>query len=104
LATSFGHPDRAADAADYSIRLDPNYPAWQAYDFPYAYFSAGRYADTLRILDRLPKDRYIFYSRLLHAASYAALGQAEQAEAAKQEALKHFPDFDREPHENSRLE
>jgi hypothetical protein len=41
---------------------------------------------------------------LLRAASYAALGQAEQAEAAKQEALKHFPDFDREPHENSRLE
>src|SRR5215471_12097679 len=52
-ATSFGHPERAADAADHAIRLDPNYPSWQAYDFSYAYFSAGRYEDTLRILDRL---------------------------------------------------
>jgi TolB-like protein/class 3 adenylate cyclase len=92
-ATTFGHPERAADAADHAIRLDPNYNFWQAYDFSYAYFSAGRHEDTLRILDRLPKDKYIFYSWVLRAASYAALGQPEKARLAAADALAHYPDL-----------
>lgn len=92
-ATSFGHPDRAAEAADHAIRLDPSYPMWQSYDFSYAYFSADRYEDTLRILDRLPKDNYIFYSWVLRAASYAAIGELEKAKLAVADALFHHPDL-----------
>ncbi len=92
-AVSFGHPERAAEAADRAIRLNPSYPPGQAPSFSYAYFSVGRYEDTLRILDRLPKDNYLFYSWVLRAASYAALGHAAEAKSALTDALAHFPDL-----------
>jgi TolB-like protein/class 3 adenylate cyclase/cytochrome c-type biogenesis protein CcmH/NrfG len=92
-ATSFGHPERAAEAADRAIRLNPGYQIWQAYDFSYAYFSAGRYKDALKVLDRLPRDRYIFYSWVLRATSLAALGRSEEAKAAVADTMALFPDL-----------
>ena len=74
-ASAFGHPERGAEAADRAIRLNPNYPVWQAW-FSYAYFCVGRFEDALRVLERLPKDNYLFYSWVLRAASYAALGRS----------------------------
>jgi pentatricopeptide repeat protein len=48
--------------ADHAIRLDPNYQVWQAWNFSTAYFNAGRFEDALRILERLSKDNYNYYS------------------------------------------
>ncbi len=92
-SVTFGHPERGAEAADHAIRLNPSYPPFQAYSFSYAYFSAGRYEDTLRVLERLPKDNYLLFSWVLRAASYAALGRAPEAKAALSDALAHFPDL-----------
>jgi TolB-like protein len=52
-ASTFGHSERGAEAADHAIRLDPNYQVWQAWSFSAAYFAAGRFEDALRILERL---------------------------------------------------
>ena len=92
-APTFGHPERGAEAADHAIRLNPNYQVFEAVSFSYAYFAAGRYEDTLRVLERLPKDNYLFYSWVLRAASYAALGRAAEAKAALSDALAHHPDL-----------
>jgi TolB-like protein/class 3 adenylate cyclase len=93
LAASFGHPERGAEAADHAIRLNPNYQVWQAWMFSYAYFAASRFEDALPILERLPKDKYIYYSWVLRAASYAALGKSVEAKAAMSDALQHFSDL-----------
>ena len=61
-ASSFGHPEQGAEMADHAIRLNPNYQVWQAWNFSWAYFAVGRFEDTLRILERLPKDNYLVYS------------------------------------------
>ena len=92
-AGTFGHPELGAEAVDHAIRLNPNYPFWQAYNFGPAYFMAGRFEDALRILERLPKDKYLFWSWVFRAASYAALGRSAEAKAATSDALQHFPDL-----------
>jgi tetratricopeptide (TPR) repeat protein len=92
-AADFGHPERGAQAADHAIRLNPNYQPLAAWNFSYAYFTAGRFEDALRILERLSKDNYNFYSRVYRAASYAALGRTAEAKAATSDALQHFPDL-----------
>ena len=61
--------------------------------FSYAYFAASRFEDALPILERLPKDKYIYYSWVLRAASYAALGKSVEAKAAMSDALQHFSDL-----------
>jgi TolB-like protein/class 3 adenylate cyclase len=91
--SGFGHPEHGAEMADHAIRLNPNYQAWQAWNFSTAYFNAGRFEDALRILERLSKDNYNFYSWIYRAASYAALGRAAEAKAATSDALQHFPDL-----------
>jgi tetratricopeptide (TPR) repeat protein len=93
VAPSFDHPERGAEAADHAIRLNPNYQVWQAWSFSYAYFCARRFEDTLRVLERLPKDDYGPWSWFQRAASYAALGQSAKARAAVSDALAHVPDF-----------
>jgi TolB-like protein/class 3 adenylate cyclase len=91
--SGFGHPEHGAEMADHAIRLNPNYQAWQAWNFSTAYYNAGRFEDALRILERLSKDNYNFYSWVYRAASYAALGRAAEAKAATSDALQHFPDL-----------
>ena len=59
--------------ADHAIRLNPNYQPLAAWNFSYAYFTAGRFEDALRILERLPKDNDNFYSWVYCAASHAAI-------------------------------
>jgi TolB-like protein len=92
-ARGFGHPGRAAEAADGAIRLNPNYQTWWAWNFQYAYFIDGRYEDALRILERLPVENYVVGSWVFRAASYAALGRTEAAKDAVADALKHHPDL-----------
>ena len=91
-ASGFGRPERGAEAADRAIRLNPNYQIWQGFQFSWAYFSTGRYEDSLRILERLPKDKYALFSWVVRAAGYAALGRSAEAKAAFSDAFTHFPD------------
>jgi tetratricopeptide (TPR) repeat protein len=92
-AVSLGHPERGAEAADHAIRLNPNYGTEDAWGFLYAYFHAGRFEDALRILDRLPKDKYLEGSWAVRASSYVTLGKSAEAKVAVSEALEHFPDL-----------
>jgi TolB-like protein/class 3 adenylate cyclase len=92
-AVTFGHPERGAEAADQAIRLNPNYRVEDAWGFLYAYFHAGRVEDALRILDRLPKDKYLEGSWAVRASSYVTLGKLAEAKAAVSDALAHFPDL-----------
>jgi TolB-like protein/class 3 adenylate cyclase len=92
-AVTFGHPERGAEAADHAIRLNPNYRVDEAWGFLYAYFHAGRFEDALRILDRLPKDKYLEGSWAVRASSYVTLGKSAEATAAVSDALAHFPDL-----------
>ena len=47
----------------------------------------------MRILERLPKDKYQILSWVLRAASHAALGRMVEAKAAVADALQHYPDL-----------
>ena len=92
-ASAFGRVEQAAQAADRAIRLNPNYQVWQGFQFSWAYFSVGRFEDALRILERLPKEKYQPSSWVMLAASYAALGREPQAKATVAETLTRNPDL-----------
>jgi TolB-like protein/Tfp pilus assembly protein PilF len=92
-ASTFGEPERGAEAADRAIRLNPSYAPWAANPFRYAYFMAGRYADALRVTERQPPENLTRGGLVLRAATYAALGRTDQAQAAVAEALKRYPDL-----------
>ena len=91
FASAYGRVERGAEAADRAIRLNPNYQVWQGFQFAWAYFGAGRYEDALRILERLPKDKFQESAWVLLAASYAALGREPQAKAAAANTLARSP-------------
>ena len=79
--STFGHPERGAEAADRAIRLNPNYLLWQAWNFSAAYFGAGQFEDALRILERLPKDNYQLL--LLGQSSPRAMPRSAEFREAK---------------------
>jgi tetratricopeptide (TPR) repeat protein len=79
--------------ADHAIRLNPNYHVWQGFQFSWAYFGVGRYEDALRILERLPKEKYQPFTWVMLAASYAALGRETQAKATVADTLAKNPDL-----------
>lgn len=93
FASAFGRVERGAEAADRAIRLNPNYQVWQGFQFSWAYFSVGRFEDALRILERLPKEKYQPFTWVTLAASYAALGREPQAKGAVADTLARNPDL-----------
>ena len=54
---------------------------------------AGRYEDAARMLERVPPENYTRSRWIFRAASYAALGRAEEAQAIVKQALDRFPDL-----------
>jgi TolB-like protein/Tfp pilus assembly protein PilF len=92
-ASSFGEPERGAAAADQAIRLNPNYPSWASALFAYAYFMAGRDQDALHTLDGQSPDSYTREGWIIRAATLAATDQSDEARAALEEALEHYPDL-----------
>jgi TolB-like protein/class 3 adenylate cyclase/Tfp pilus assembly protein PilF len=92
-AGTLGHPKLGADAADRAIRLDPNYHVGTANRFRSAYFSAERYEDALRMVERQPPESRTMGGWTQRAASYAALGRSEEARAAVAAALERHPDL-----------
>ena len=76
---------------DRAIRLNPTVPPWAAGPLRSAYFFAGRYEDAARLVERKPAETRSKNDLVARAASYGALGRAEQARAALGEALTRFP-------------
>ncbi|MBL8906453.1 MAG: adenylate/guanylate cyclase domain-containing protein [Rhizobiales bacterium] len=99
-ASTFGEPERGAELADQAIRMNPNYPPAQSGSFYYAYFMAGRYQDALRILDKQPLENGDKYDLIMRAATLAALGEREKANAAAKDALARYPDLTAEGYAN----
>jgi TolB-like protein/class 3 adenylate cyclase/Tfp pilus assembly protein PilF len=95
-ASNFGRPEDGAAAADRLVRLDPSYPAWAAGGISYAYLMAGRFADALRALSRIPEAARSRNHLVGEAVAHAALGHAGEAEAAVKRALTRFPDISAE--------
>jgi TolB-like protein/class 3 adenylate cyclase len=89
--STFGKPERGAEAADRAIRLNPRYLPWQAKPFSPAYFMAGRYEDALRMMERLSPDQWTRFVFVRKAAVLAALGRVEEAKVVVADALKRFP-------------
>jgi class 3 adenylate cyclase/TolB-like protein len=92
-ASTFGEAERGAILADRAIRLNPSYRPWAAGFLRYAYFMAGRYKDALQAMDRQSPDNYSKHAWIQRAASFAALGQTEEARATLGETLKRYPDL-----------
>jgi len=90
-AHHFGKPEAAVEAAERAMRLNPNAPSWWFTNFSRAYFSAGRYEDALRMLDRVPRETYKRNDLTYRAAALGGLGRAEEARAAVAETLTRFP-------------
>jgi TolB-like protein/class 3 adenylate cyclase len=97
-AGTFGHPERGAEAADRAIRLNPNYGVGTANRFRNAYYSAGRYEDALRIVERQPPESRTKGGWVQRAASYAGLGRIDEARRATQEALARHPNLSIQGH------
>jgi TolB-like protein/Tfp pilus assembly protein PilF len=98
--STLGDPERGAELADQAIRLNPDYPTAMTGSFAFAYFMAGRYEDALRIIDKQPAESRSRNMWAIRAATYAALGEREKAEAATREALEHHPQLTAEGYAN----
>jgi tetratricopeptide (TPR) repeat protein len=92
-AARFDEAERGAQMVDKVIRLDPNYPMWATGFYTPAYFMAGRYEDSLKMLERKTPDNYDKWSWVVRSSSLAALGRTDEARASVKETLKQYPDL-----------
>lgn len=93
FASNFGEAGRGAEMADRARRLDPEFPAWKAKFYSYAYFVAGRYEDALDMVDRLETSAYSPFTWAIHAGALAALGRDGEARAWVARALEARPGY-----------
>ncbi|NEK34658.1 adenylate/guanylate cyclase domain-containing protein [Rhizobium leguminosarum] len=91
-AARFGEPERGAQMVDKVMRLDPNYPMWASNFFAPAYFMAGRYEDSVKMLERMTPDNYQRWTWVVRSSSLAALGRIDEAHASAMETLKQHPE------------
>jgi tetratricopeptide (TPR) repeat protein len=92
-ASSFGAPEKGAEAAEKLIRLNPDYPIWATDGISYAFFMAGRYDDGLQVFVKRPEEAMNAQQFILKAGSLAAVGRAAEAKAMVTRALARFPDI-----------
>ena len=89
-----GRGEEALDLVQQAMRLNPHYPAFYLHFLSNAYWSLGRYEETIaaekRLLARTP-DQLVAYINL--AFSYSMLGQEAEARAAAAEVLRLNPAF-----------
>ena len=92
-ASTFGQPERGAEAADRALRLNPNAMGWAYGLFSYGYFMAGRYDDAVRAIEHRPVDSMSRAGLVIRAAIYATASRGDQAQRAAAEALARYPDL-----------
>jgi adenylate cyclase len=78
-----GRVEEAAAAADKAMRLDPLLSDHNRLSIKDAYFFTRQFERTVELMEPVPDESRSRMSRLVLAASYAFLGRAEEAEAAK---------------------
>ena len=89
-----GSSENAIELINRGMRLDPHYSDTLLHYLAQAYFQLGRYEDAMNFL----KQRLIFrpdtdISRVLLAASYGHLGQADEAKVQWAEVFRINPDY-----------
>jgi TolB-like protein/class 3 adenylate cyclase len=90
-ASTFGEPEKGAEAADRLIRLDPNFRFVTPGGVSWAFFIVGRYEEALRELTYTSEESLEQQPMILKAGSLAALGRADEARAVVARALARFP-------------
>ena len=90
-ASSFGKPEKGAEAAKKFIRVNPTYPVWASSGLSYAFFMAGRYEDCLQVLAPRPEETMVAAQFIRKAGSLAALGRTGEAKDVVTRALTRFP-------------
>jgi TolB-like protein/Tfp pilus assembly protein PilF len=93
FASNFDEAARGAEMADRARRLDPDFPAWKAKFYSYAYFVAERYDDALAMIDRVTPEGYTPRTWAMRAAALAELGRSDDADIAVADALAAWPGY-----------
>ncbi|MDX1400703.1 MAG: hypothetical protein R3245_02175, partial [Kiloniellales bacterium] len=83
-------PDEAVKLIKKAMRLNPYYPDWYLWHLADAYFTLHRYEDTIGAVEQMNNPAEGF--RLL-AASYAHLGQLDDARHYAERVLGRQPNF-----------
>ena len=92
-ANSFGKGEAGAEAADQAIKLNPNYPSWNAHDFNYAFFMVGRNEDVMRSSSRLPEENFTPLDYVIVAGSLVTLGRVQEAKPLVARGIVRFPEI-----------
>ena len=95
-ASGFGKAEKGVEAFELAARLNPTMPPFAMRVCRYAYFMVGRYAVSLRCIDRLPRDAMNRIDLAFRAAALAGLGRTAEAQVATALALAQFPDLSME--------
>jgi adenylate cyclase len=85
-----GRVEQAAAAADKALRLDPLLSHHNRLSIKDAYFFTRQFETTVEMVKPVPDDRRSRMSRLVLAASYAFLGRAKEAKAAKAPFVRRY--------------
>jgi TolB-like protein/class 3 adenylate cyclase len=93
---SFGEPERGAEIVDRALRLNPRFPPWYRNAMREAYFFSGRFEDAIKAILGREAGSTNVSDRIVLAAAYGHLGQAENARRAAEALLKEVPNFSAE--------
>ena len=85
-----GRAEEAVDRCKRAIQLNPNCPDWYWWQLGFSYFHLGRYEDALEAHERMTAPDQ---SHRLLAATYAHLGQLDEARHKAEEFMKLVPNF-----------
>ena len=94
--SQMGQVERAVELADRSVRLNPNYPGYYSFALCPAYYFAGRFADVVAVVGRLPDVQRFPIQQTFFAASLAKLGRQEEAATVAAELRRQQPNFSAE--------
>jgi TolB-like protein/DNA-binding SARP family transcriptional activator/Tfp pilus assembly protein PilF len=82
---------KAAEAADRAIAINPAYPKWAIPCMRLGLVMAGRYADVIRVQSRQPEDEWNSDGFVIVAGSLASLGKEDEAAALVKRGIARFP-------------
>ncbi len=89
-----GRSAEAVEPINWGMRLDPRYPDAYLHFLAQVYFRLGRFEEAISLLNRrIIRKPDTDISRVLLAASYGHLGNADDAKAQWADALAANPDF-----------